>query len=377
MAEIERKQLQKEGTWLLGFIAVTVLLVNGKQIIHSIAGVLEVFQPFGIGIAIAFMFDMPYNFLRKKYRSLGMRKAKVPDVLALLTVYIAAIVIIAAIVGVVIPQFVKSISSLIENADMYLNNWEMELNAILQLLNLSTVDLSDLIKAIVQGMTQLSDKTGEIVSTLLSATGMVINWIATGLIAIVFSIYLLAGKERILGQSKRLLQAYLPNNVYRYLQYVLNIIITSFENYLIGQSIEAVIFGSLCFIGMLILRLEYASLISVVVGITAWIPVLGAYIGGTIAVALLLMVSPVKAGIFLLFYVVLQQIENKMIYPQVVGRRIGLSGIWVLLAIMVGTKLGGIIGAILSVPIASIVYTLLKDGVIHREKNKHVEPIIE
>lgn len=152
----------------------------------------------------------------------------------------------------------------------------------------------------------------------------------------------------------------------------------SFENYIVGQGIEAIILGSLCFIGMLVLRLDYASLVSVVVGITALIPILGAYIGGAVAVILLLIVSPVKACIFLIFFIVLQQIENKIIYPKVVGRRIGLPGMWVLLAITAGTKLGGIFGTILGVPVTAIIYTLLKDGVLRREKQleeKHIADV--
>ena len=133
---------------------------------------------------------------------------------------------------------------------------------------------------------------------------------------------------------------------------------------------EAVILGTLCLIGMEILRLEYAGLVSIVVAVTAIIPVLGAYLGGAVAFVLLFMVSPMKAGIFLIFFILLQQVENKLIYPRVVGGRIGLSGIWVLLAITVGTELGGIVGTIFGVPVTSVIYTLLKDGVKKREQQK-------
>ena len=136
---------------------------------------------------------------------------------------------------------------------------------------------------------------------------------------------------------------------------------------------EAVILGTLCLIGMEILRLEYAGLVSIVVAVTAIIPVLGAYLGGAVAFVLLFMVSPMKAGIFLIFFILLQQVENKLIYPRVVGGRIGLSGIWVLLAITVGTELGGIVGTIFGVPVTSVIYTLLKDGVKKRLNNKNYD----
>ncbi len=144
----------------------------------------------------------------------------------------------------------------------------------------------------------------------------------------------------------------------------------SFKNYIIGQSTEAVILGSLCCVGMLVLRLDYAGMVSMVVGVTAFIPILGAYIGGVVAVVLLLMVSPVKALIFLIFFVLLQQVENNVIYPRVVGGRLGLPGIWVLLAITVGGQIGGVVGMLFAVPTATVIYTLVKNSVRSHEKRK-------
>ncbi|MCD8356437.1 MAG: AI-2E family transporter [Clostridia bacterium] len=365
---MERGERQQKMAWLICCIALVVVLINGKQIIRSITDVLALFSSFGIGISIAFVFNRPYNFLRRKYHSASKMKKKTADILAIFSVYLSVAAVLAAIIGIVIPQLTGSVKSLIENAGMYLQNLQQELDMVMQMLNLPLVDLSNITDAILQGIVQLNDTTGALFSTILSATGTVVSSLVTGLIAIVFSIYLLAGKERILRQANRLLKAYLPEKVYAYLLYLQKIAVESFENYIVGQSIEAVILGSLCFIGMLVLRLDYASLISVVVAVTALIPILGAYIGGAVALVLLLIVSPWKAGIFLVFYVILQQIENKIIYPRVVGSRIGLSGIWVLLAITVGTKIGGIFGTIVGVPVTSILYTLLKNGVIKREQ---------
>lgn len=365
---MQHRELQRKINGLIWFIVLAVVLINGKQILHSVTNILGIFKPFWIGIAIAFVFNRPYEFLRSKYRKSGRLKTRTADVLAIFSVYLFVIAIIAAIVWIVIPQLTDSIKSLVENADAYLTNLQQELDALTQMLNLPAVDLSYLTNTLLQGIVRLNDTTGTLVSTVLSATGTVVSAFATGAIAVVFSIYLLAGKERVLGQVNRLLKAYLPEKPYTYLIYLRGITVQSFENYIVGQGIEAIILGSLCFVGMLILRLDYASLVSVVVGITALIPILGAYIGGAVAVILLLIISPVKACIFLIFFVILQQVENKLIYPKVVGRRIGLPGMWVLLAITAGTKLGGIFGTILGVPVTAIIYTLLKNGVLRREK---------
>ena len=140
-----------------------------------------------------------------------------------------------------------------------------------------------------------------------------------------------------------------------------------FDNYVAGQCKEAVILGSLCFAGMTVLRLDYAGMVSVVVGVTALVPILGAYIGGAVGVLLLLFISPAKALLFLVFLVVLQQVEGNVIYPRVVGRKIGLPGMWVLLAITVGGGLWGIWGMLLGVPLATIFYQLLRQDVRSRE----------
>lgn len=373
---MQHRELQRKINGLICFIVLAVVLINGKQILHSVINILGIFKPFWIGIAIAFVFNRPYEFLRSKYRNTSRIKTKTADVLAIFSVYLFVIAIIAAVVWVVIPQLTDSIKSLVENADAYLTNLQQELNALTQMLNLPAVDLSYLTNTLLEGIVQLNDTTGTLVSTVLSATGTVVNAFATGIIAIVFSIYLLAGKGRVLGQVNRLLKAYLPEKPYTYLLYLRGITVQSFENYIVGQGIETIILGSLCFVGMLILRLDYASLVSVVVGITALIPILGAYIGGAVAVILLLIISPVKACIFLIFFVILQQVENKLIYPRVVGRRIGLPGMWVLLAITAGTKLGGIFGTILGVPVTAILYTLLKNGVLRREKQLEAKQLV-
>ena len=145
-----------------------------------------------------------------------------------------------------------------------------------------------------------------------------------------------------------------------------------FDNYFVGQSIEAGILGSLCFIGMLILRIDYAAMVSIVVAVTAFVPILGAYVGGALAVVLLMVVSPMKAVTFLIFFVILPQVENNAIYPKVVGRKMGLPGIWVLFGITVGGGLFGIVGMILGVPVLTVIYTLLKRNVQEREKEQNI-----
>lgn len=338
--------------------------------ISSIGRILGFFRAFIIGIALAFIFNRPHEAIRKRLQKQKKLGEKAANYLAVVIVYLLIVAVIAALFGIIIPQLAASVRLFKQNFDVYVSNLQQELDIVATLLHLKPIDMSSMLDWLQSHLMQLNSSTGTLVETVVTATGTAVHMVATILIAIVFSIYLLAGKQRILKQAERLFRAYLPESIYAYLRYVKQITVNCFENYIVGQGMEAVILGTLCFIGMEILRLEYAGLVSIVVAVTAIIPILGAYLGGIVAFVLLFMVSPMKAGIFLIFFIVLQQVENKLIYPRVVGGKIGLSGIWVLLAITVGTELGGIVGTIFGVPVTSVLYTLLKDGVKKREQQK-------
>lgn len=365
---------QNNTRWSIRLLSITVvfllLLVYSRDIIRGVAGIVELFQSFLLGIAIAFVLNEPYKCLCRFYRRKCRIKAKAAHVLAIISAYLLVLAVLAAVIGIVIPQIIDSIQLFAQNVAYYLQDLQQELDTLSAQLGLHSIDLSSLTTLVQAALGQFDAIAGTVVPKLLSVTGTMLGKLATLVIGIAFSVYLLAGKRRVLSQADRILRAYLPGDIYAHMKYVLRVIVESFQNYIVGQSIEAIILGSLCFAGMFILRLDYAGMVSVVVALTALIPILGAYIGGAVAVVLLFMISPFKAMVFLAFFVVLQQVENNVIYPRVVGGRIGLPGIWVLLAITVGGKLGGVIGMLFSVPTATIFYTLLKNSVRTREKGR-------
>lgn len=355
--------------WLLTAAVGFLFLLSGKTMIQGISGLAELFQPFLMGVAIAFILSQPYEWFERFYTTKMHIKYKTAHILAILSAYLMIFAVLAAVIGVVIPQLIGSIRLFAQNAEYYLENLQRELNVLSQSLRFTGIDLSSILQAVQTGLGQFDHA---VVPKILSVTGTMLHTLASFAIAMAFSVYLLAGKKRILSQLDRILKAYLSKQIYMDGRYILEIIVESFRNYIVGQSTEAVILGGLCFIGMFVLRLDYAGMVSIVVAITAFIPILGAYIGGAIATVLLFMVSPMKALIFLLFFVILQQIENNVIYPRVVGRRLGLPGIWVLLAITVGGKIGGIVGMLFGVPMMTIIYTLLRNSVRAREKRKQI-----
>lgn len=193
---------------------------------------------------------------------------------------------------------------------------------------------------------------------------------------LVFSIYILANKEKLKIQTHRLIYAWLPEKLGASLIHIVSICNVSFRNFIAGQAAEAVILGTLCTIGMLIFRLPYAPMVGALVGATALIPIVGAYIGAIAGAFLILTVSPLKAFVFIIFLIVLQQLEGNLIYPKVVGSRVNLPAMWVLAAVTVGGNLAGPAGMLLGVPAASAAYELLKEATIKREL-KSKEPKLD
>ena len=202
---------------------------------------------------------------------------------------------------------------------------------------------------------------------LVSTVSSVFSGVVTALVALIFSVYLLAGKETLGSQFHRVARRYLKQSWYERLCYLLAVVDDCFHRYIVGQCIEAVILGTLCALGMMLLRLPYATMVGALVAFTALIPVAGAYIGAGVGAFMILTVDPVKAVVFLVFLVVLQQLEGNLIYPRVVGSSMGLPGIWVLAAVTVGGGIMGVAGMLIGVPLAAAAYRILRDDVTRGE----------
>ena len=211
----------------------------------------------------------------------------------------------------------------------------------------------------------------DVLSITTEVATSIISIVSKGIISIVFAIYIIAQKETLKRQVDKLMNAYLKPKVSNKIRDIAVMSNKTFSNFVTGQCLEAIIFGLLCFFGMLILRLPYASTISVVLGFTALIPVFGAIIGTILGAFLILMVSPVKAIIFVVFVIVLQQLEGNLIYPKIVGKSIGLPGMWVLFSVTIGASIAGIWGMLIATPLFSVLYSIFSKTVNDRiNKNK-------
>ena len=362
---------------ILLIITYTVLLVlalmRSDWIFGLLGQVISGCRPLFIGFAIAFVLNRPCTFFCRHYeRNLGQRWKKLGRPLAVLTSYLVLIAVMTALFSFVLPRVVASIQMLAGSLSGYIANLQTLLNEVADYLDWETLDLdlSSLNQYLRELLNGVLSSMSNAAAQVMTVTGNIISMLVTLVLAVVFSIYMLAGREKLLRHGRMLLRAYLPQHWADTVSGVIDLTAEIFANFVSGQLIEACILGGLCALGTLFIQPDYAALIGVVIGVSALIPVAGAYIGAILSAFLLVMVNPVRALVFLIFLAVLQQIEGNVIYPRVVGTSIGLPGIWVLAAVTVGGGLFGLLGVLLSVPVASVIYALIKRDVSRRLQEK-------
>ena len=321
-------------------------------------------MPLVVGCALAYVLNILMTayerFYFPKSSSPGILKSRRP--LCLLAAFLTLLVIIAVVVGLIVPQLVECVILLAEKIPPAINStisWMEERHMLTSelLAQLRSIDWSSVLNNF-SGW--LSSGLGSMFDIVVTTVSTVISSLITVVVAVVFSIYLLASKETLARQSDRLMRRYLKPRLIDKLEYVLKIMNDCFRKYIVGQCTEAVILGVLCLVGMLILQLPYAAMISALVAFAALIPFAGAYIAAITGAFMILTVSPVKAIIFLIFIIVLQQLEGNLIYPRVVGSSLELPPMWVLAAITIGGGVMGIVGMLLGVPVTATIYRLIR-----------------
>lgn len=337
----------------------------------SILGVLKALLaaalPLLIGGVIAYIVNILMSFYERHYFPKTQKKflLKTKRPFCLIGAYITLLAVIALIIVLIIPQLVSCVSVLVAKVPAAINNVITKLDE----KGIITDELVNEFKSIdwkariQQFAGILTSGLGSAFDIVVSTVSSVVSGIVTAFLAIVFSFYVLASKDKLSSQSDRLCKRFLKENFYKKALYVIKTFNGCFHKYIVGQVTEAVILGVLCTLGMWILRLPYATMIGAFIAFTALVPVAGAYIGGAVGAFMIFTESPIKALIFLIFLVVLQQIEGNLIYPRVVGSSMGLPGIWVLAAITVGGGIMGVTGMLISVPIAATIYKFLSESV--------------
>ncbi len=374
------KKLFRSLVLLITYAVVLVaVIVKLDAVTGWLGGMAAAFQPLVIGGVIAFILSRPCNFFARLYdKALPAQMRRGARPLAVVTVYLVVIALITVLVSMVVPELTHSIEMFMGNLNTYAANFQELFDwlvAKLELEQLASLDLSAGISDSLQKLlTGALDALTNTLPHLIGMTGVLVSAVVTGVISLVFSIYMLSGAPRLTAQCRRLVEAYLPRWAAGTVLSVTRLTADTFSKYVSGQMIEACILGGLCFLGMCIFRFDYAPLISVAVGVFALIPIAGAYLGAVLAVLLLVMIDPWQAVWFLVFLVTLQQLEGNLIYPRVVGTSMGLPGIWVLAAVTVGGSLLGLVGMVVSVPLVAVAYTLLKQDLRARTPAPAPEP---
>ncbi len=352
-------------------VVITYLVIHYWSAVAGLAQIaLGASVPLFLGCVVAYILNIPMNFFEKKLSFRHCPGLKRP---VCITLSIASILLVFSLVsGMVLPELTACIRLLLERLPVALTtlftwlettfDWSVPANLLPAGWN--SADWESLLST--AGNWLLSG-IGGTMSSLAGALSSTFSAVVTMTLCIVFALYLLAAKERLAQQFSTLIRTYLGEKPLSTVTYVLTTANHCFHNFVVGQCVEAVILGALCILGMWIFGFPYASMIGSLVGFTALIPVAGAYIGAAVGALMILTVSPLKAVLFIVFLCVLQQLEGNLIYPRVVGSSIGLPGIWVMVAVTIGGGILGVTGMLLGVPLAAVIYQLVRTDVAHRQ----------
>ena len=368
-------------------IVFTALLVVALWKFDVVLGVLktiwDIIFPFVLGGAIAFLTNVPMSFLEKKIFENAKKKNKIVRKLkrpiSLILTIVLVVGVIALVMFGVVPQLTRTMGTLVTSINDFIPQMQSWIGEFFhnnqEIMNLVDQIEFDPDQAIKWGISLLGNGAGNMMNTTMSAVGSIVSGVATFFIAFSFACYILFQKEKLHVQIRKVFFAFLPRQKADAFLKVCSLTYRTFANFLAGQCLEAVILGSMFVVTLSILRMPYALLIGVLIAFTALIPIFGAFIGCAVGSFLIFMVSPQQAILFVIVFLVLQQIEGNLIYPHVVGESVGLPSIWVLAAVTIGGNLMGIVGMLVFIPMLSVLYTIFREFVYLRLKKQNIKQV--
>ena len=369
---------------LIVFAALVVACLWKYDVVVSVlAFIFHVIFPFVLGGAIAFILNVPMNFIQRHlFAPERVERHKIQKKIArpvsMLIVIFGVFGIVALVMFVLIPQLGDTFSNLGSSIQAFIpkvQEWAEKLfhdnKEIMTWVNSLKFDWNKIMDA---GIDFFKNGAGSVLDSTITAAKSIVSGITTFFIAFVFAVYILLQKEKLGIQAKKVLFAFVRKGRAEAAMEVLSLTYNTFSNSLTGQCLEAIILGSMFVITMTLFKLPYALLVGIVIAFTALIPIFGAFIGCALGAFLIFMVDPFKALMFVILFLVLQQIEGNLIYPHVVGNSVGLPSIWVLAAVSIGGSLLGIVGMLIFIPIISVVYALFREIVYLKLRQKKINP---
>ena len=370
---LDKENLKKIRGLILFTIVVLIVLWKYSLVLDALGFGLGIVFPFLLGGAIAFILNVPMHFLEKTLfsnkKTAGKTWAqKLARPLSLVLTILFVLGVISLVIFVVVPKLGSTVYSLgasIQDFVPKVQHWVEELfdnnKEIVSLINDVKIDWDKILNGMMQFF---KNGAGSVLGSTFTVAKSIVSGMTTFVIAFVFACYILLQKERLNIQIRKVM--YLKKGLVKKVLDVCSLTYKTFSSFLTGQCVEAVILGTMFVIAMTIFRLPYALLVGVLIAFTALIPIFGAFIGCIVGAFLILMDAPMKAVIFVIMFLVLQQIEGNLIYPKVVGSSVGLPSIWVLAAVSIGGSLMGVVGMLVFIPIVSVLYTLLRNNVYGR-----------
>ena len=365
--KIDKSVLKKLFVLAAGCILFAWLVLDTARATAMFSAVWGLISPFVVGAGIAFVFNVPMRAIERQLadiRKTGLRRG-----LSILLTILCLVLIIMFVFEMLIPQIRLTVESLSQTIPVFVEGLAAKLMVMMQdhpemrdwiqeALKLETLDWNGILKETLGFLSnQVSTVMGSAVSVIGSVTGAIIN----GVVSTAFAIYCLARKEILARQGRRLLYSLISEQHADQVVRVLRLTNSTFSNFISGQCLEACILGCLFAVAMAIFKMPYISLVSVVIAVTALIPVVGAFVGCILGAFFILVNNPIQALTFVIMFLIIQQLENNLIYPRVVGTSIGLPGMWVLVAVTVGGDLMGVGGMLLMIPVTSVIYALLRE----------------
>lgn len=380
--ELNQKTMKKIKELILFTAIVVACLWKYKEVMEILGFILHVTFPFILGGAIAFVLNVPMSFIQRHlFSEERIEKRPVLQKLArpvsMMIVLFSVTGIVVLVMFVLIPQLGntfanlgQSIQAFIPKVQIWAKNIFHGNQEIMTWVNSLKFDWDKLMST---GIDFLGNGAGSVLDSTITAAKNIVSSITTFFIAFVFAVYVLLQKEKLGLQAKKVLFAFVRKSRAEAALEVLSLTYSTFSSFLTGQCVEAIILGSMFVVSMWIFRLPYALLTGIVIAFTALIPIFGAFIGCAVGTFLIFMINPVKALIFIILFLVLQQIEGNLIYPHVVGNSVGLPSIWVLAAVSLGGSLMGVVGMLVFIPIVSVIYALFREIVYLKLRQRGIK----
>jgi len=378
---IDKKTLRKIFVLIAGCIAFGWLLLDTARASAVFTYIWKLVSPFVVGAGIAFIFNVPMRSIENQLE--GMRKPGLRRTLAILLTIFSLVLVIMFVVELLVPQIKITVAALAERIPAFLEKSAAKLMVLMEeypgleewarntfkLEQLEQLDWANILK---NGLTVVGNSVSSLMGGAVSVIGSVTSSIVNMVISIVFALYCLSGKETLARQGRRILYSLVSEKHADETIRILRLTNVTFSNFISGQCLEAVILGCLFAVAMAIFKMPYIPLVSVIIAVTALIPVVGAFVGCVVGAFFILVNDPLQALTFIAMFLVIQQLENNLIYPRVVGTSIGLPGMWVLVSVTVGGELMGVAGMLVMIPLVSVLYTLAREFTSRRLEARNI-----